>query len=452
MTEGINRILDNPSVNALRVATSLYTREAYYPTKEHTMERVKGFFQHISLYIIALAKWLCIGGGVGLIGGVVGAAFHIGVEQATELRLAQPWIIWLLPVGGVVIVGLYRLAHMEGRGTNNIIESVHFGKDVPILLVPLIFISTCITHLLGGSAGREGAALQIGGDLGEHFGKMLRMDDKDCRLATLCGMSALFSALFGTPLAAVFFALEVVSIGVLYYSGLIPCITSSLVAYAVSLRFGIEPMRFAVAAPETDALTLARAAALALGCALVSILFCEALHRTEHLAARLVKNDYLRAFLGGCLVIALTLLAGCRDYNGAGGHVIAAALGGTAKPEAFLLKIVFTAVTLGCGFKGGEIVPTLFVGSTFGCAAGALLGLPAGFAAALGITGLFCGMTNCPLTSLLISVELFGADGLLCYAVVCAVSYVCSGYRGLYSSQTILYSKLRAEFINVHTK
>lgn len=125
---------------------------------------------------------------------------------------------------------------------------------------------------------------------------------------------------------------------------------------------------------------------------------------------------------------------------------------GTAKPEAFLLKIVFTAVTLGCGFKGGEIVPTLFVGSTFGCAAGALLGLPAGFAAALGITGLFCGMTNCPLTSLLISVELFGADGLLCYAVVCAVSYVCSGYRGLYSSQTILYSKLRAEFINVHTK
>ena len=131
---------------------------------------------------------------------------------------------------------------------------------------------------------------------------------------------------------------------------------------------------------------------------------------------------------------------------------LAAALGGTAKPEAFLLKIVFTAITLGCGFKGGEIVPTLFVGSTFGCAAGALLGLPAGFAAALGITGLFCGMTNCPLTSLLISVELFGADGLLCYAVVCAVSYVCSGYRGLYSSQTILYSKLRAEFINVHTK
>ena len=374
------------------------------------------------------------------------------MEYATGLRTEVPALLYALPLAGVLIVALYRFLRTQGVGTNAVLDAVHQGRELPILLIPAIFLATLLTHLAGGSAGREGAALQIGGDLGKHFGKMLRMDDKDCRLATLCGMSALFSALFGTPLAAVFFALEVVSIGVLYYSGLIPCITSSLVAYAVSLRFGIEPMRFAVAAPETGALTLARAAALALGCALVSILFCEALHRTEHLAERLVKNDYLRAFLGGCLVIALTLLAGCRDYNGAGGHVIAAALGGTAKPEAFLLKIVFTAITLGCGFKGGEIVPTLFVGSTFGCAAGALLGLPAGFAAALGITGLFCGMTNCPITSLLISVELFGADGLLCYAVVCAVSYVCSGYRGLYSSQTILYSKLRAEFINVHTK
>ena len=419
---------------------------------ERLMEKLQGFTDHVMLYVKTLVKWLLAAALIGTVGGAVGSLFRLGVEYATELRTEVPALLYALPLAGVLIVALYRFLRTQGVGTNAVLDAVHQGRELPILLIPAIFLATLLTHLAGGSAGREGAALQIGGDLGEHFGKMLRMDDKDCRLATLCGMGALFSALFGTPLAAVFFALEVVSIGVLYYSGLIPCITSSLVAYAVSLRFGIEPMRFAVAAPETGALTLARAAVLALGCALVSILFCEMLHRTEHLTERLVKNDYLRAFLGGCLVIALTLLAGCRDYNGAGGHVIAAALGGTAKPEAFLLKIVFTAVTLGCGFKGGEIVPTLFVGSTFGCAAGALLGLPAGFAAALGITGLFCGMTNCPITSLLISVELFGADGLLCYAVVCAVSYVCSGYRGLYSSQTILYSKLRAEFINVHTK
>ena len=273
------------------------------------MEKLQGFTDHVMLYVKTLVKWLLAAALIGTVGGAVGSLFHLGVEYATELRTEVPALLYALPLTGVLIVALYRFLRTQGVGTNAVLDAVHQGRELPILLIPAIFLATLLTHLAGGSAGREGAALQIGGDLGKHFGKMLRMDDKDCRLATLCGMSALFSALFGTPLAAVFFALEVVSIGVLYYSGLIPCITSSLVAYAVSLRFGIEPMRFAVAAPETGALTLARAAALALGCALVSILFCEALHRTEHLAERLVKNDYLRAFLGGCLVIALTLLA-----------------------------------------------------------------------------------------------------------------------------------------------
>ena len=295
------------------------------------MEKLQGFTDHVMLYVKTLVKWLLAAALIGTVGGAVGSLFHLGVEYATELRTEVPALLYALPLAGVLIVALYRFLRTQGVGTNAVLDAVHQGRELPILLIPAIFLATLLTHLAGGSAGREGAALQIGGDLGEHFGKMLRMDDKDCRLATLCGMSALFSALFGTPLAAVFFALEVVSIGVLYYSGLIPCITSSLVAYAVSLRFGIEPMRFAVAAPETGALTLARAAVLALGCALVSILFCEMLHRTEHLTERLVKNDYLRAFLGGCLVIALTLLAGCRDYNGAGGHVIVAALGGTSR-------------------------------------------------------------------------------------------------------------------------
>ena len=452
MTEGINRILDNPSINALRVATSLYTREAYYPTKEHTMERVKGFFQHISLYIIALAKWLCIGGGVGLIGGVVGAAFHIGVEQATELRLAQPWIIWLLPVGGVAIVGLYRLAHMEGRGTNNIIESVHFGKDVPILLVPLIFISTCITHLLGGSAGREGAALQIGGGIGYRTGRALHLGEKDLPLATLCGMSAVFAALFGTPLTATVFALEVISVGVLYYAGLIPCLMAASVAYLIASLFGVSPTRFAVTLPALDVWTVFLVVLLAIGCALVSILFVRGMHWVEHMAARFLKNSYLRAAAGGFAIIGLTLLLG-RDYNGAGMDVIARAVEqGEAAPWAWFLKILFTALTIGCGFKGGEVVPSFFVGAAFGCVFGGLLGLPPAFAAAIGLVAVFCGAVNCPVASVILSIELFGSAGIVYFAAACALSYVLSGYCGLYSSQTILYSKLRAEFINVHTK
>ena len=416
------------------------------------MERVKGFFQHISLYIVALAKWLTIGGFVGLVGGVVGAAFHIGVERSTELRLLHPWIIWLLPVGGVVIVGLYRLTHMEGRGTNNIIESVHFGKDVPILLVPLIFISTCLTHLLGGSAGREGAALQIGGGIGYCTGHVLHLGEKDLPLATLCGMSAVFSALFGTPLTATVFALEVISVGVLYYAGLIPCLMAASVGFLIARLMGVSPTRFTVALPPLDVWTMFLVVLLAIGCALVSILFVRGMHLVERGAVKWLKNPYLRAVIGGFLIIALTLLLG-RDYNGAGMDVIARAVEqGEAVPWAWFLKILFTALTIGCGFKGGEVVPSFFVGATFGCVFGGLLGLPPAFAAAIGLVAVFCGAVNCPLASVLLSIELFGSQALAYFAVACAISYLLSGYCGLYSSQTILYSKLKAEFINVHTK
>ena len=416
------------------------------------MEGLRKDLERIGLYADAMLKWLVIGGLVGGVGGVVGALFHLGVSYATEVRLAHPWVLYLLPAGGLVIAGLYKLCKLEGRGTNAVIESVHFGKEVPVLLVPLIFVSTVITHLCGGSAGREGAALQIGGGIGYRTGRLLHLGEKDLPLATLCGMSGVFSALFGTPLTATVFALEVISVGVLYYAGLVPCITAAMVGYLVSLWMGVPPTRFTVVMPALDGWTLLLVVMLAILCALVSILFCRGLHVTEHLAERLMKNSYLRAAAGGAVIIALTLLLGTTDYNGAGMDVISRALTGEASGWAWLLKLLFTAVTIGCGFKGGEVVPSFFVGATFGCAAGALLGLPPAFAAAIGLVAVFCGAVNCPIASVVLSVELFGADAMLYFAIACAISYVLSGYCGLYSSQTILYSKLRAEFINVHTK
>ena len=416
------------------------------------MERLRKYLERIGLYADTMLKWLVIGGLVGGVGGVVGALFHLGVSYATEVRLAHPWVLYLLPAGGLVIAGLYKLCKLEGKGTNAVIESVHFGKEVPVLLVPLIFVSTVITHLCGGSAGREGAALQIGGGIGYRTGRLLHLGEKDLPLATLCGMSGVFSALFGTPLTATVFALEVISVGVLYYAGLVPCITAAMMGYLVSLWMGVPPTRFTVVMPALDGWTLLLVVVLAILCALVSILFCRGLHVTEHLAERLMKNSYLRAAAGGAVIIALTLLLGTTDYNGAGMDVISRALTGEASGWAWLLKLLFTAVTIGCGFKGGEVVPSFFVGATFGCAAGALLGLPPGFAAAIGLVAVFCGAVNCPIASVVLSVELFGADAMLYFAIACAISYVLSGYCGLYSSQTILYSKLRAEFINVHTK
>ena len=421
-------------------------------TAVNDMEQLRKYIDHMGPYAAALLKWIVVGGLVGGVGGVVGALFHLGVNYATSVRLAHPWVLYLLPLGGLVIAGLYRLCKLEGKGTNAVIESVHFGSDVPVLLVPLIFVSTVITHLCGGSAGREGAALQIGGGIGYRTGRLLHLGEKDLPLATLCGMSGVFSALFGTPLTATVFALEVISVGVLYYAGLVPCITAAMTGYLISLLLGVPPTRFTVAMPALDAWTMLLVLVLAILCALVSILFCRGLHITEHLAARLVKNSYLRAAAGGVVIIALTLLLGTTDYNGAGMDVIQRALNGQANGWTWLLKLLFTAITIGCGFKGGEVVPSFFVGAAFGCWMGTLLGLPPAFAAAIGLVAVFCGAVNCPIASVVLSVEMFGAEGMLYFAMACAISYVLSGYCGLYSSQTILYSKLRAEFINVHTK
>ena len=414
------------------------------------MERLKERVAHIGQYAVTLLKWMVLGGVIGLVGGIIGSLFHIGVDTATQVRLAHPWVLYLMPVGGLAIVGLYRLTKTEGKGTNDIIASVHFGEQVPGLLVPVIFVSTVITHLCGGSAGREGAALQIGGGIGYQAGRLLRLGEKDLPLATLCGMSGVFAALFGTPLTATVFALEGISVGVLYYAGLVPCLTAALTGYLVSVLMGVPPTRFTVTVPGLEVRTMLLVMVLALLCAVVSILFCRGLHGVEHLLKRTLKNPYLRVAVGAAVLIGLTLLTN-GDYNGAGMEVIGRAIAGQADPWAWVWKLLFTAITIGCGFKGGEVVPSFFVGAAFGCVAAGWLGLPAGFGAAMGLVSVFCGAVNCPLASIILSVELFGSGDLLYFAMACSISYLISGYCGLYSSQTILYSKLRAEFINVRT-
>lgn len=416
------------------------------------MKRLLRRLRHMSEYAVALAKWLAVGGIIGVIGGLIGTLFHIGVEEATLLRENHHWLLYLLPVAGLVIVALYRFSGMEGKGTNAVIESVHFGKKVSSILVPVIFLSTVLTHLCGGSAGREGAALQIGGGIGHKTGRLLHLGEKDMPLATLCGMSALFAALFGTPLTATVFALEVVSVGVFYYAGLVPCITSAMTAFLISRQIGVVPTRLSVMIPQVEPVTMLQVIGLAALCGLISILFCRSLHAVEHKVEHLLPNPWLRAVVGGALLIGLTFLVGSADYNGAGMGVIERAVAGEADPFAWIWKLIFTLITISFGFKGGEVVPSFFIGATFGCVAGGLLGLPPGLGAAVGLISVFCGAVNCPIASTLLAMELFGTGEVLYFAMACAVSYLVSGYSGLYSSQTILYSKLRAEFINVKSK
>ena len=403
------------------------------------------------LYVRTFIKWTAAAAVIGAACGLVGTLFHFGVHEVTAFRGTHPWILYLLPLAGLVIVGFYKLTGTDGLGTDDIIDAVHQGKLLPILLLPAIFFGTILTHLCGGSAGREGAALQMGGTIGQYLGRHFQLDDRDLRVATLAGMAAFFSALFGTPLAATVFAIMVISIGVIYHVALYPSLLAALVAYGVSIYLGVEPTRFAVSVPEQTVGMFVRVALLGVLCALVSILFCQVMHGAGHLMKR-IRNPWLRVVCGGAAIIVLTLIFGT-DYNGAGMEIVTAAVeqGTVAVPWAFLLKLIFTAITLAAGFKGGEVVPSFFVGATFGCAAAPLLGLPAGFGAAVGLAAVFCGVTNCPLASTLLAVELFGAEGLLYFALACCLSYMLSGYQGLYSSQTILYSKLKAQFINVHT-
>ncbi len=403
------------------------------------------------LYVRTFIKWTAAAAVIGAACGLVGTLFHFGVHEVTAFRGTHPWVLYLLPLAGLVIVGFYKLTGTDGLGTDDIIDAVHQGKLLPILLLPAIFFGTILTHLCGGSAGREGAALQMGGTIGQYLGRHFQLDDRDLRVATLAGMAAFFSALFGTPLAATVFAIMVISIGVIYHVALYPSLLAALVAYGVSIHLGVEPTRFAVSVPEQTVGIFVRVALLGVLCALVSILFCQVMHGAGHLMKR-IRNPWLRVACGGAAIIVLTLIFGT-DYNGAGMEIVTAAVeqGTVAVPWAFLLKLIFTAITLAAGFKGGEVVPSFFVGATFGCAAAPLLGLPAGFGAAVGLAAVFCGVTNCPLASTLLAVELFGAEGLLYFALACCLSYMLSGYQGLYSSQTILYSKLKAQFINVHT-
>ncbi len=395
-------------------------------------------------------KWLFIAGIVGIVVGAVGVGFHYAIDIATEFRTEHNKIIFLLPIGGLVIVFLYHICKLDkDKGTNYVLKAVRNNKAFSVFTAPLIFISSTITHLLGGSSGREGAALQLGGSIASAFGRIIKLDSKDERIITMCGMSAAFAALFGTPVTAAIFSMEVASVGVMHFSAIMPCIVSAVVGTKIAMLCGVMPAKFDLSGiPDFTFLSVGKIILLSAMCAALSILFCVAMHKSEKLYSKFIPNRFLRIAAGGVLVVILTLIVGCYDYNGAGMDIVEKALHGEAKYEAFILKIIFTAVTLGAGYKGGEIVPVFFTGATFGNVVGKILNMSPSYGAGIGLISLFCGVTNCPITSVILSVELFGGESIMYFMLSCAISYLLSGYHGLYKEQKIIYSKLKPEFID----
>ena len=411
---------------------------------------ISAYSKKIRHNLLLFLKWSVISALTGLIVGSFSTLFAFIMNIMTEYREQNDYMLYFLPLGGILTVFLYSaFKYKNDKGTNLVLSTIHARSEIPLRMAPLIFITTIITHVFGGSAGREGAALQLGGSIGNQIGRSLKLDDADKRVVVLCGMSAAFSALFGTPMAAAIFSLEVVSVGVMYYAALVPCVFSSLIATYFSKFFGIKETDFAVVNfPELSILNSFETVILAILCAAVSVLFILLLHSTGDLFRKYLKNPYIRIVIAACAIVILSLIFQTRDYNGAGMNVIARAVNGEAVPYAFILKMLFTAITIEAGFRGGEIVPSFFIGATFGCTFGSLLGFSPSVCAAVGLIAVFCGVTNCPITSLLISFELFGAGGVPYFMIAVAVSYFMSGYYGLYKDQTIVYSKYKTKFLN----
>ena len=408
----------------------------------------------IGMGLLLLVKTILMGVIVGVIAGGIGGVFALTVSYATGLRLTNDWLIYLLPVAGVVIVFVYHVVFgdKEDKGTNLILSSLSEDEPIPLKKAPEIFVATVLSHLTGASVGREGAALQLGGAIGHNLGVLVRFDDKDKKVMTMCGMSAVFSALFGTPMAAAFFSMEVAAVGTFNYSALLPCVISSIVASNLAAFMGVAADAFAIhVIPEFTIGSALLAGALAILCAFISILLCIVLHQSAHIARKLLPNPWLRVIVGGLVLVGLTYAVGNRYYNGAGMDVIELAFEGEAPAEAFLLKMLFTAISLGVGFKGGEIVPAFYIGATFGSLFAGILGLNPAMGAAIGMGALFCGVTNCPIASLLICFELFGFGGMPYFLIAIALSYTFSGYFSLYSSQKIVYSKIQNKYLNRKT-
>ena len=360
----------------------------------------------------------------------------------------------LLPIAGLIIVFLYEKMGRQDGGTNQVLATIRSRDKVPFRSAPLIFVATLLTHLTGGSAGREGASIQFGGSIGSWLGKLVHLDEFDQHVIIMCGMSAAFAAVFGTPMAAAVFAMEVVSVGVMYYAALLPCVTASIIAAEFATGMGIFPETFPV--DRIPVLTIEsgiKMGIIATLCGVLSILFCVLLKWTGQIYGKYLKNPYIRVVVAGCLVIVITVLLQTKDYMGAGNELIARAIAtGDARPLDFLWKMILTAITMRAGYRGGEIVPAFAIGATFGCVMGNILGVSPEVAAAAGMVALFCGVTNCPITAMLISFELFGFSGAAYYLIAISISYAVSGYYSLYKDQTIVYSKYKARYINRRTR
>ncbi|HEV2645967.1 MAG TPA: voltage-gated chloride channel family protein [Acidobacteriaceae bacterium] len=398
-----------------------------------------------------LARWIPIASAVGIMAGCASALLLVSLNVATNLRDAHHWLILLLPAAGLLVGYLYRhLGSSVEAGNNLILEEIHNPTaTIPLRMTPLILLGTFLTHLFGGSAGREGTAIQTGASLADQLTRPLHLSPSDRRILLMAGISAGFGSVFGTPLAGAIFGLEVLAFGSVSYEALAPCFIAAFIADLTTRAWGVQHTIYRVT--ETPPMNLrgivySMAAGLVFG--ITAMVFSKATHSVTRLFRRLIAHPPLRPFAGGILVCLAVFATGTTKYIGLGIPTILAAFHTRLPPYDFAAKMLFTIVTLGSGFKGGEVTPLFYIGSTLGNALSGILPLPPSLLAGMGFAAVFAGAANTPIASTLLAVELFGAEAGAYAGIACVISYLFSGHSGIYQAQRVGKSKYRAAEAN----
>ncbi len=392
------------------------------------------------------------------------------MDIAASTRWAHLWLIFFLPLAGVLITFIYKkYGKNSDAGNNLIMDEIHKpGGGIPARMAPLVLISTVITHLFGGSAGREGTAVQMGGSVASLFSRWYKINQEDKRILLMCGMAAGFGAVFGTPVTGAIFALEVLAIGQIKYDALIPCFIASVLADIVCAAYGIHHTHYRITYVRElkqtfsfhtfDFVLLFKVIVAGVAFGLVGFLFAELSHFIKDKSNKYIHNKWIIPVIGGTVVIAVSYLIGSFNYLGlgvsnptGGVSIISSFAPGGATYWSWLWKLLLTAITLNTGFKGGEVTPLFFIGATLGNTLATISGSPVDLFAGLGFIAVFAGATNTPLACTIMGIELFGTDNALYFAVACFTAYYFSGHSGIYSSQRVAVSKFHITNDKEHT-